>query len=139
METQTQPPTKAVSALPSLLQQAYFIEGFSTMQTFAYLNNVNKGWHKPEDPVGVPSSIEVKGNKQMMITGEVAEINEAIRKGNPPSSKIPEFTSEEEELADVVIRCMDYAQKEGCRLAEAIIAKYIFNTTRPHRHGGKLA
>jgi len=41
------------------------------------------------------------------------------------------------ELADVVIRIMDYFGKKDWDLNEAIEMKIAFNKTRPHRHGGK--
>jgi hypothetical protein len=56
---------------------------------------------------------------------------------NPPSGHIPEFTAAEEELADLVIRVMDFAAGRGHRLAEAILAKHAFNAHRPRMHGGK--
>lgn len=68
---------------------------------------------------------------------EVSEAWAALAHNNPPSEKIPAFTSEEEELADVMIRILDRAKAKNLRLAEAMLAKNKFNKTRPHRHGGK--
>lgn len=42
------------------------------------------------------------------------------------------------ELADTVIRIMDYCGYKGWDLEAAIKMKHNFNTTRPTRHGGKL-
>lgn len=42
------------------------------------------------------------------------------------------------ELADIMIRVMDYAESKGWDLEKAIEAKHNFNCTRPYRHGGKL-
>jgi NTP pyrophosphatase (non-canonical NTP hydrolase) len=50
---------------------------------------------------------------------------------------IPEFTELEAELADVVLRTMNYAESKGLRLAEAIVAKSEYNNKRPFKHGGK--
>lgn len=43
----------------------------------------------------------------------------------------------EAELADAVIRIMDYAHARSLDIAGAIIAKMGYNRTRPMRHGGK--
>ena len=50
---------------------------------------------------------------------------------------LPEFRSIEVELADAVIRIMDYAQRYGYRVPEALAAKAAYNKTRPRMHGGK--
>jgi NTP pyrophosphatase (non-canonical NTP hydrolase) len=68
---------------------------------------------------------------------ELSEALEALRHGNPPSEKIPQFSGVEEEFADVVIRIMDHCKAKGYRLFDAINAKIEFNAGRAHRHGGK--
>jgi len=73
--------------------------------------------------------------KLLLIHGEVSEIMEALRMGNPMDDKCPDFTSEEIELADVFLRGMDYAAQKKLRLAEAILAKHRYNLTRPAKHG----
>jgi NTP pyrophosphatase (non-canonical NTP hydrolase) len=78
------------------------------------------------------------GEKIALIHSELSEALEALRKGNPSDSHIPEFSALEAELADVVIRTMDYALYRNLRLAEAIQAKREFNATREFKHGGKL-
>lgn len=42
------------------------------------------------------------------------------------------------ELADCVIRIMDYCGRTGINLAAAILEKHAYNKTRPHKHGGKF-
>jgi NTP pyrophosphatase (non-canonical NTP hydrolase) len=64
---------------------------------------------------------------------------EAYRSGNPESEKIPGFSQMEEELADVVIRLLDFAGGENLNIEGALIAKMAYNEKRPYRHGGKLA
>lgn len=75
----------------------------------------------------------VKSTKIMLMVSELGEMLEGIRK--PVASKMEGFTNEEEELADFVIRAMDYAGQYNLRLAEAIIAKMAINEGRPHKHG----
>lgn len=74
--------------------------------------------------------------KIALMHSELSEALEGLR-GDNKSDKLENFTAEEEELADVVIRAMDYAGKRGLRLAEAIVVKGNYNISRPYKHGGK--
>lgn len=74
------------------------------------------------------------GLKLMLIVTELGELLEGVRKTpGAPDSHIPEFTNEEVELADAVIRAMNYATDRHLRLAEALVAKNEYNRTR-HDH-----
>lgn len=73
----------------------------------------------------------------MLMVTELGEACEGLRKGNPPSDHIPEFSAVEEEYADVIIRIMDHAAGRGWNVAGAIEAKMAFNAGRPRMHGGK--
>ena len=73
-----------------------------------------------------------------LMHSELSEALEALRHGNPPDSHIPEFLGTEAELADVVIRIMDYAKARSLKIAEAIEAKMAYNDNRSYKHGGKL-
>jgi len=72
-----------------------------------------------------------------LIHSELSEALEALRSKNPVSESILEFSSVEEELADVVIRIMDYAHARGYNVGAAIVAKHEYNKTRSYKHGGK--
>lgn len=72
-----------------------------------------------------------------LMHSELSEALEFLRHGNPKSDHIPEFSGVEEELADVVIRIMDFAEERGYRVAKALVAKTEYNQGRPHKHGGK--
>lgn len=80
---------------------------------------------------------EERNNGEMLclIHSEISEALEALRHGNPPDDKVPEFTGVETELADAVIRIMDLAHARGWRVAQAIEAKMKFNAGRPYKHG----
>lgn len=66
---------------------------------------------------------------------ELSEALEALRHGNPPDDKIPEFSGAEAELADVIIRILDMAEGNKWDVAGAMIAKMKMNQTRPNKHG----
>jgi NTP pyrophosphatase (non-canonical NTP hydrolase) len=70
------------------------------------------------------------GLKIALSMGELGETLEAVRKNLGPDSHCPEFTSEEVELADVILRIMNYATDRKLHLAEAIVAKNRFNRNR---------
>jgi len=80
-------------------------------------------------------------NKGMMIAlmhSELSGALEALRHDNSPSEHIPEFTGVEEEMADVVIRVMDFCHGFGYNLTGAIREKMKFNAGREHMHGKKF-
>jgi len=75
------------------------------------------------------------GEVMALIHSEVSEALEALRDNNPTSSRLVQFTSVEEELADVIIRVMDYAWGNQLSLARAILAKMEYNEGREFMHG----
>lgn len=77
------------------------------------------------------------GEMIALMHSELSEALEAIRHGNPPDNHIPEFNGVEAEMADVIIRIMDFGHARGLRVAEAVEAKMEYNATRPVKHGGK--
>lgn len=112
----------------SLTARQKFLEAFAVVQEYAYRINEDRGWHDP-----APSDSDCVAN----VHGEVSEINEWLRVGNPSDDKIPEFLGAEAEGADAIIRLMNWYKRRGWRLSDAILAKLDYNRNRPHRHGGK--
>lgn len=94
-----------------------------------HVDNLNKGfWANPN-----------LSEKIALIHSEVSELLEATRKETIERSEhIPEFYAFEEEIADIIIRTLDLADRYGSRVGPAIFAKLEYNRNRPHKHGKKF-
>lgn len=73
-----------------------------------------------------------------------SELSEAIEEHRNGHLSTEIYYSNEEkpegipvELADCIIRILDYCGHEGIDIAQAVITKHEYNKTRPYRHGGK--
>lgn len=71
-----------------------------------------------------------------LMHSELSEGLEALRK-DLQSDHIPEYLGIEEELADCIIRIMDFAERRGYNVARAIVDKIAYNRSRSYKHGGK--
>lgn len=102
---------------------------FLRWQEAVHQNARDKGWWDEE---------RNKGEAIALMHSELSEALEALRKGEQADEKCPEFSNLEVELADVIIRIMDFAGGEDLDIAGAIVAKHAYNKTRPHKHGKKF-
>lgn len=112
--------------------------------------------HDPE------ALVRVQANALLLIVGEAIEAHEELRAGRPShqtyySGGFDMGTTESEqrkrvdragrlrkpegvpsEIADIVIRCLDFADAHGFNLGEIIAEKLAYNETRPFKHGKRF-
>jgi len=87
-------------------------------------------WEKPR------TALEIHA----LVHSEIAEATEAARSGLPPVQQLlPKPEGEATELADAVIRILDWFEFNGWDLEQVMELKHTYNQTRSYRHGGKLA
>lgn len=104
-----------------------FAEAFNALANAVHANAVQKGFW--------PDTGRNDGEIIALMHSELSEALEAIRHGNPPDDKVPQFSGYEAELADVIIRIMDAAAGRDLDVAGALLAKVERNRLREYRHG----
>ena len=110
-------------------------KGLNDMAKTVHENAKNKGWWEDGE--------RNFGEMCALITSEVSEAFEEYRKGVSPRVVYLSKDGKPEgigiELADVVIRILDYCAYTNIDIEAMITRKHLYNTTRPYRHGGKKA
>jgi NTP pyrophosphatase (non-canonical NTP hydrolase) len=121
-----------------------FVDGWNSVTEEVHKTATDKGFWKDYD-LALEMNLKTEGlkwivsalhsQKLMLIGDELSEAHEAVRSGNPPSVKAEGFSQMEEELADAIIRIMDFSGKLGLDIPGAMLAKMAYNAKRPHMHG----
>lgn len=73
-----------------------------------------------------------------LMHSELSEALEALRGDNPIDHHLPQFNGLTVELADCIIRILDFAEARELPIWDAIVAKVAYNSKRPYRHGKKF-
>jgi len=95
-----------------------------------------KGWWDPEKP-------RTFGDLCALFHTEISEAFEEHRNGHgltevyQNEDKPGKWEGVPVELADLVIRVLDFAEWAGIDLQEVMARKHAYNLTRSYRHGGK--
>ena len=92
------------------------------------VNRVNGWWDKERNPYELIA----------LMHSELSEAVEYLRKGNPKSDHI-NCDGVTEEMADTIIRILDFCAGTSVDIGRAIMEKTAFNAKRGYRHGGKQA
>lgn len=150
----TQAPFPAVAPEAVMTPESFeaacadFVESWNYLAAFHHELMKGKGFWDGENSViaclqeHAPGLVAVAiaafdGQKIALVTTESSEKLEALRHGNPPDDKVPEFSGAEAEGADELLRIMDHSKGRDWNIAEAFVAKLKMNAGRAPMHGGK--
>lgn len=128
--------------------------------------NAQRGFHAEGDELRANAASEHEYDTAMLrnyymvklglIITEAAEALEELRSGRPVDQNYYTHNGVEtdfstrgnnelnkpegvpSEIADIVIRCFDFADEAGFSLIEVILEKFAYNDTRAHMHGRQV-
>jgi len=110
-----------------------FITAIRAIAQVAHANSRAKGFW---EPAASTEGVIWKLSRIALMHSELSECAEGIRK-DLIDDHLTHRTQEVAELADTVIRILDYAGAYNLPLGEVIVEKMAYNAGRPHLHGKK--
>ena len=141
-------------------------ELFDELQIKIGRGNAQRGFHAEGDELRTNATSEHEYDTAMLrnyymvklglIITEAAEGLEDLRNGRPVNenyytdsdgneaprlsvnAKLNKPEGVPSEIADIVIRCFDFADEAGFSLIEVILEKLAYNDTRAHMHGRQV-
>lgn len=125
-----------------LEQPVDFFKAISSYAEEVFHNNREKGfWDMcmkplPDGELEFDPNLRNTGEMLMLMTSELAEGMEAHRKGLM-DDHLPQYPGLWTELADTVIRILDYCGAHEVPIGDIINAKVEYNKSRPAKHGKK--
>lgn len=114
--------------------ETQFIKSVNDMAKTAHANSRAKGfWDVPNVDT---SEVTWKMSRIALMHSELSECLEGLRK-DLPDDHLPHRSMEVCELADTLIRVLDYCGAYNLPLGEVILEKMAYNTSRPFMHNKK--
>jgi len=109
------------------------VSNLNELRDYIHETAVEKGWWETERELGTIL---------MLCVSELSEALEEYRKGYAPDHVYYSEGAKPEgvpiELADTIIRILDYCGHAGIDIQSILYEKLVYNNTRSYRHGGKV-
>lgn len=121
-------PSEPIQLVPGIDIKMTYAEVINAMARNMHQWN-HKWWHDIETGERLQRN---RGEQLMLVVSEIAEAMEGERK-DLMDDKLPHRKMAEVELADAVIRILDYAAGHGYDIGGALVEKCEYNLTR-HDH-----